>query len=139
MEQLSWACSGIATSLLGNSLPTLALTLAGSDELKRSYLSPLASEPVLAGFCVTEPETGSGVARLRTRVTEHWDTPILNGEMAWITNATLARFFVVFTTTDPPRGQRGIAALVIDRDTPGLSVGAPEDKLGQRASETASV
>lgn len=139
MEQLSWACSGIATSLLGNSLPTLALTLAGSNEIKQKYLGQLAAEPVLASFCVTEPETGSDVAKLRTRLTEHSDTLVLQGEKAWITNATLARFFVVFATADPSRGQRGIGAVVVDRDSPGVSVALPEDKLGQRASETAAV
>jgi acyl-CoA dehydrogenase len=139
MEQLSWACSGLAASLLGNSLPTLALTLAGSDELKSRYLGQLGSEPSLGSFCVTEPEAGSDVARLRTCLTEHSDALVLNGSKAWITNATLARFFVVFATADPSRGQRGIAAVVVDRDSPGLIVGLPEDKLGQRASETASV
>ncbi|MFO7179350.1 MAG: acyl-CoA dehydrogenase family protein [Pseudomonadota bacterium] len=138
-EQLAWACTGIQTSLLANSLALTPIKLAGSEEQKKKYLGMLTAEPVFASYCTTEPSGGSDVAGMRTRFTVHGDEFVLNGEKSWITNATLASFYVVFATSDPEKRHRGIAAFIVDRDTPGLRVGKHEDKLGQRASDTAVV
>jgi acyl-CoA dehydrogenase len=94
---------------------------------------------VLASYCTTEPAAGSDVAGLKTTFRQVGDDYVLNGQKCWITNANYARWYVVFATSNPELRHKGIAAFIIDRDTPGLTVGKKEDKLGQRASDTAQV
>jgi acyl-CoA dehydrogenase len=138
-EQVAYGCTGIQTSLLANTLALTPVKLAGSEEQKKKYLGMLTAEPVFASYCTTEPSGGSDVAGMRTTFTAHGDEFVLNGEKCWITNASFARFYVVFATSDPAKRHKGIAAFIVDRDTPGLRVGKHEDKLGQRASDTAAV
>jgi acyl-CoA dehydrogenase len=138
-EELAYGCTGITTSLLANTLALTPIKLAGNDEQKRKYLGLLTGKPMFASYCTTEPSGGSDVAGMRTRFSRHGDEFVLNGEKSWITNATLASFYVVFATADPALKHKGIAAFIVDRDTPGLRVGKHEDKLGQRASDTAVV
>jgi acyl-CoA dehydrogenase len=136
-EQLAYGCTGIQTSLLANTLAATPIILAGNEEQKQKYLGMLTANPLFASYCTTEPSGGSDVAGMRTTFTADGDHFVLNGEKSWITNATLATFYVVFATSDPHKRHRGIAAFIVDRDTPGLRVGKHEDKLGQRASDTA--
>jgi acyl-CoA dehydrogenase len=138
-EQLAYGCTGITTSMLANTLALTPIKLGGSREQKQKYLGMLTGQPVFASYCTTEPSGGSDVAGLRTRFSRHGDEFVINGEKSWITNATLASFYVVFATVDPALKHKGIAAFIVDRDTPGLRVGKHEDKLGQRASDTAVV
>ncbi|HEX3849958.1 MAG TPA: acyl-CoA dehydrogenase family protein [Polyangiaceae bacterium] len=138
-EQLAYGCTGIQTSLLANSLALTPIKLAGNDAQKKKYLGMLTAEPLFASYCTTEPSGGSDVAGLKTTFKAHGDEYVLNGEKCWITNASFASFYVVFATSDPTKRHRGIAAFIVDRDTPGLRVGKHEDKLGQRASDTAAV
>jgi acyl-CoA dehydrogenase len=138
-EQLAYGCTGIQTSMLANTLALTPILLAGNEEQKKKYLGLLTSEPVFASYCTTEPTGGSDVAGLRTRFTKKGDDYVLNGEKCWITNASFASFYVVFATIDPELRHKGIAAFIVDRDSPGLKVGKHEDKLGQRASDTAAV
>jgi acyl-CoA dehydrogenase len=125
--------------MLANTLALTPVLLAGSEAQKKKYLGMLTSEPAFASYCTTEPTGGSDVAGLRTKYTKHGDDYVLNGEKCWITNATFASFYVVFATSNPDTRHKGIAAFIVDRDTPGLKVGKHEDKLGQRASDTAAV
>ncbi len=138
-EQLAYGCTGIQTSLLANSLALTPIKLGGNDAQKKKYLGMLTAEPLFASYCTTEPSGGSDVAGLKTTFKVHGDDYVLNGEKCWITNASFASFYVVFATSDPSKRHRGIAAFIVDRDTPGLRVGKHEDKLGQRASDTAAV
>lgn len=138
-EQLAYGCTGIQTSMLANSLALTPIILAGSPEQKKKYLGMMTSEPLFASYCTTEPTGGSDVAGLRTRFEKKGDDYVLNGEKSWITNASFASFYVVFATSDPSLRHKGIAAFIVDRDTPGLRVGKHEDKMGQRASDTAVV
>jgi acyl-CoA dehydrogenase len=138
-EQLAYGCTGIQTSMLANTLALTPILLAGSEAQKKKYLGMLTSEPVFASYCTTEPTGGSDVAGLLTRFEKRGDDYVISGEKSWITNASLASFYVVFATSNPELRHKGIAAFVIDRDTPGLTVGKHEDKLGQRASDTAAV
>ena len=138
-EELAWACTGIQTSLLANTLALTPIRLGGNDEQKKKYLGMLTSEPLYASYCTTEPSGGSDVAGMRTTFKKVGDDYVLNGEKCWITNASLASFYVVFATSDPTKRHKGIAAFIVDRDTPGLRVGKHEDKMGQRASDTAAV
>ncbi|MBK7582279.1 MAG: acyl-CoA dehydrogenase family protein [Myxococcales bacterium] len=138
-EQLAWGCTGITTSMLANTLALTPVKLAGNEEQKKKYLGMLTREPVFAAYATTEPGAGSDVAGLTTRFTVHGDDMVLNGQKAWITNAGFASFFVIFATSDPAKRHKGIAAFIVDRDTPGLKVDKHEDKLGQRASNTCVV
>lgn len=138
-EQMAWGCTGIQTSITANQLALTPIRLGGSDEQKKKYLGMLASEPVMASYATSEPDAGSDVAGLKTRFKQHGDDFVLNGQKCWITNASHARFYVVFATSDPAARHKGIAAFIVDRDTPGFRVGKKEDKLGQRASDTAQI
>lgn len=138
-EQLAFGCTGIQTSMLANTLALTPIQLAGSEEQKQKYLRKLTEEPCFASYCTTEPSAGSDVAGMQTRFERVGDDFVLNGEKCWITNASLASFYVVFATADANKRHKGIAAFIVDRDTSGLRVGKHEDKLGQRASDTAAV
>jgi len=138
-EELAYGCTGIQTSMLANGLALTPIKLAGSEEQKKKYLGLLTSEPVMASYATSEPDAGSDVAGLKTRFEQHGDDYVLNGQKCWITNASFARFYVIFATSNAESRHKGIAAFIVDRDTPGLRVGKHEDKLGQRASDTAQV
>jgi len=138
-EELAWGCTGIQTSLLANTLALTPIRLGGSEEQKKKYLGMLTASPLFASYCTTEPSGGSDVAGMKTTFRAVGNDFVLNGEKCWITNASLASFYVVFATSDPAKRHKGIAAFIVDRDTPGLKVGKHEDKMGQRASDTAAV
>ncbi len=138
-EQLAWGCTGIQTSLLANSLALTPIKLGGNEEQKKKYLGMLTAGPVFASYCTTEPSGGSDVAGMRTTFKPDGDDYVLSGEKCWITNASLASFYVVFATSDPAKRHRGIAAFIVDRELKGVVVGKHEDKMGQRASDTAAV
>jgi acyl-CoA dehydrogenase len=138
-EQLAYACTGIQTSMLANTLALTPILLAGNEAQKKKYLGMLTAEPLFASYCTTEPSGGSDVAGMRTTFKQYGDDFVLNGEKCWITNASFASFYLVFATSDPQKRHKGIAAFIVDRETPGLKVGKHEDKLGQRASDTAAV
>lgn len=138
-EQLAYGCTGIQTSMLANTLALTPIKLAGSEEQKKKYLGMLTSSPCLSSYATTEPSGGSDVAAMKTRFEKVGSDYVLNGEKSWITNASFASFFVVFATADASKAHKGIAAFIVDADAPGLKVGKHEDKLGQRASDTAAV
>jgi len=138
-EEVSFGCSGINTSMAGNSLGATPLLIAGTDEQKRKYLSRLVEEFMFCSYCCSEPDAGSDVAAMRTRVTRHGDDYVLNGQKRWITNGGVAGFYTVFATFDPAQKHKGIACFVVDADTPGVKAGRKENKMGQRASNTTDV
>ncbi len=135
-EQLSWGCSGIATSIFANGLASTPVELAGSEEIKKKYLSMLIEEPKLAAFCLTEPDAGSDVSGMKTTAVKKGDKYVLNGSKCFITNGSHADWYTVYAKTDPEAGHRGISAFVVPREA-GVVVDKKEDKLGQRASDTA--
>lgn len=139
-EELAYGCTGIATSIMANTLGMTPIKLAGSEEQKAKYLGWLAREPVKVSYATSEPAAGSDVAGLQCRAKRQADGSwVLNGTKAWITNAGLASFYVIFATEDPSSRHRGIGAFIVNRDNPGLKLGKREDKLGQRASDTRQV
>jgi acyl-CoA dehydrogenase len=138
-EELAYGCSGISTSMLANGLALTPIKLGGNEEQKKKYLGMLTAEPVLASYATSEPDAGSDVAGLKTKFSKHGDDFVITGQKCWITNASYASFYVIFATSDSHLKHKGIAAFIVDRDTPGLRVGKKEDKLGQRASDTAVV
>jgi acyl-CoA dehydrogenase len=137
-EELSWGCSGIQTSLGANGLASAPVGLAGSEQTKRKYLGMLTEAPKLASFCLTEPGAGSDVSGMRTRAVRKGDTYVLNGQKCFITNGGHADWFTVYAKTDPEAGHRGISAFVVDKDDT-VIVDKKEDKMGQRASNTATI
>ena len=118
-----------------NTLVVNALSRWGSDELKQRYLPKLAADSIGA-YALSEAGSGSDAFALSARATESRDGFALDGRKLWITNAAEAGLFIVFATVDPSAGYRGITAFVVDRETPGFTVGRKEDKLGIRASST---
>lgn len=138
-EELAYGCTGIQTSITANTLAATPLIIAGSEEQKKKYLGMLTSEPLFAAYAITEPAAGSDAAGIQARCKQVGDDWVINGEKCYITNGSWASWYIVFATTDPELRHKGIAAFVVDRDTPGVSVGKKEDKLGQRASDTATI
>lgn len=138
-EEVAFGCTGINTSLSANSLGAMPLLIAGTDAQKKEYLSRLTSEFLFSAYCCSEPDAGSDVAGMRTRVTKHGDDYVLNGQKRWITNGGVANFYTVFATFDPAMKHKGIACFVVDANTPGVKPGRKEDKMGQRASNTTDV
>ncbi|MBI5533748.1 MAG: acyl-CoA dehydrogenase family protein [Deltaproteobacteria bacterium] len=138
-EELAYGCIGIETTMEANTLAATPIILAGSEEQKKKYLGMLTAEPIFAAYATSEPGAGSDVAAMSCKFTKVGDDYVLNGAKAWITNATLSTFFVIFATSDVTKKHNGIAAFIVDRDTPGITVGKHEDKLGQRASDTAGI
>ncbi|MEA2299877.1 MAG: acyl-CoA dehydrogenase [Solirubrobacteraceae bacterium] len=137
-EEMSWGCSGIQTSVGCNGLATAPLILAGSDELKKEYLGRLTEAPLLASFCLTEPDAGSDVSGMKTRAVRRHDKYVITGSKCFITNGSHANFYTVYAKTDPDAGHRGISAFIVPRDA-GVIVDKKEDKMGQRASNTATI
>jgi acyl-CoA dehydrogenase len=138
-EELAYGCTGIQTSITASTLAATPLIVAGSEHQKKKYLGMLANEPIFAAYAITEPAAGSDAAGIQCRARKVGQDWVLNGQKCFITNASWARWYIIFATTDPEKRHRGIMAFVVDRDSAGLSIGKKEDKLGQRASDTATV
>jgi len=115
------------------------IAMFGSEEQKARYLPDLISAKKLAAWCLTEPDSGSDAAALRTAAVRDGDHYVINGSKLFITNGNLAEVLVVMARTDPARGHDGISAFIVERDSPGLSNGRKIEKLGMRASDTAEV
>ncbi len=136
VEEVSRGCSGITTSMISNDLGLTPILIGGSDEQKREWLTPCCEEFKLFAFCLSEPSAGSDVAGLQLQAQKDGDDYVLNGTKAWITNGGVADLYTVFATLDRRARHAGICAFVLSRDTPGLTPGKKEDKMGQRASDT---
>ncbi len=137
-EEIAWGCSGIGTTLSCNGLATTPVALGGSEELKKEYLGRLSEAPVLASFCLTEPDAGSDVSGMKTSATRRGDKWVINGSKCFITNGEYADWYTVFAKTDKDAGHRGISCFVVPRDA-GVVIDKHEDKMGQRASNTATI
>ena len=137
-EELAWGCAAIATTLGANQLAAAPLVLGGSEELKKQYLGMLVEEPRLASFCLTEPDAGSDVSGMRTTAERVGDKYVINGSKCFITNGGYADWFTVYAKTDKEAGHRGISAFVVPKDDT-VTVDKHEDKMGLRASNTASI
>jgi hypothetical protein len=111
----------------------------GTEEQKRRYLPGLCDGSVIGVQCMTEPDTGSDAFNMTTLAVKKGDRYVLNGAKTFITNAPIADVFVVFAATDRPKGFAGLSAFLVDRDTPGVSVGAPFHKMGLRTSPMSEV
>ena len=138
-EEMGWGCSGIGTSLMANGLASAPVGLGGSVEVKKKYLGMLTEAPKLASFCLTEPDAGSDVAGMKTNAVKKGNQWVINGSKCFITNGQYADWYTVYAKTDKDAGHRGISCFVVPREADGITVDKKEDKLGQRASNTATI
>jgi alkylation response protein AidB-like acyl-CoA dehydrogenase len=116
----------------------MPLILAGSEELKKQYLSQVAAGAGMFSYCLSEPEAGSDAAAMKTRAVRDGHDYVLDGVKRWITNAGVSEFYTVFAVTDPDR-RAGISAFVVEKGDAGVSFGAKEKKLGIKGSPTREV
>ncbi len=138
-EELNWGCSGIGTSIGANGLASGPILIAGTDAQKRQWLGPLLEEPILGCFGLSEPGAGSDVSGIQTTAVRRGDEYVVNGSKMFITNAGPASWMVCFASSDRAKGHKGLTALVIPMDTPGVTIEKHLDKMGQRATDTSAV
>lgn len=137
IEEISRACASSALIPAVNKLGSLPVILAGSEELKKKYLTPLANGDAMFSYGLSEREAGSDTASMKTRARRDGDDWVLDGQKSWITNAGESEYYTVFAVTDPD-GRRGanISAFVVEASDEGFSVGEKERKLGIKGSPT---
>jgi alkylation response protein AidB-like acyl-CoA dehydrogenase len=137
MEELSKIDASVSVSVsVNNSLVCWGLETFGTEEQKQKYLVPLAKGEIIGAFCLSEPEAGSDATSQSTTAVDMGDYYLLNGTKNWITNGSSASVYLVIAQTDPSKGSRGINALIVERGMEGFIVGAKENKLGIRGSDT---
>ena len=137
MEELSKIDASVSVAVsVNNSLVCWGLETFGTEEQKMKYLVPLAKGEKLGAFCLSEPEAGSDATSQRTTAEDKGDYYLLNGTKNWITNGSSASTYIVIAQTDPAKGSRGINAFIVERGMEGFIVGAKENKLGIRGSDT---
>jgi alkylation response protein AidB-like acyl-CoA dehydrogenase len=138
-EELSRACGGIALGFAGTALGAFPIIISGSDEQKAKYLPAIADGKCLAAFGLTEPNAGSDAGGIQTTAVKDGDDYILNGTKHFITNGGVAGIYTIIAMTNPAKGARGASAFIVEKDTPGFSIGKKEDKMGIRASITSEL
>jgi alkylation response protein AidB-like acyl-CoA dehydrogenase len=137
MEEISKVDASTSVCMsVNNSLVCWGLEKFGNEEQKQKFLVPLATGEKIGAFCLSEPEAGSDATSQRTTAVDMGDYYLLNGTKNWITNGSTASTYIVIAQTNPELGHRGINALIIERGMEGFIVGAKEDKLGIRGSDT---
>jgi alkylation response protein AidB-like acyl-CoA dehydrogenase len=136
IEEVARACASTSLIPAVNKLGTMPLLLAGSEDLRKRYLPPVAAGEALFSYALSEAEAGSDAMAMRTTAVREGNTFLLNGSKRWITNAGVSDFYTVMAVTDPEAGANGISAFVVEKGDDGFSFGAPEKKLGIRGSPT---
>ncbi len=138
-EEISSACPGMATSIFDNSLGLEPLILSSNEFLKEKYLPLFVKTFKLISFATSEPTMGSDVSSIRCLARPDGEDYVLNGTKYWVTNGGIADYFSIFATVDPEKKHQGICAFFVDRKWPGVRVGKPIPKMGQRSSNTVGV
>lgn len=131
-EELGAGCSGISMAIEANNLAEAPLIVAGSVEQKKEFLESMTGEFCFASYCATEPPDAVGVKTTARRVGDQY---VLNGQKMSITNAGVARWYYVLASSDPSRGDNGVSAFIVPRESDGLEVGQKESTMGHRASD----
>jgi alkylation response protein AidB-like acyl-CoA dehydrogenase len=140
LEEISKIDSSVAVIMsVHNSLVTYGIEKYGTRAQKEKYLPVMATGELLGAFLLSEPEAGSDATSQRTSAEDKGDHYLLNGTKNWITNAACADIYLVVAQTHPEKKHHGINALLVDKNTPGISLGPHEDKMGMRSSDTHSV
>ncbi|MFT6998242.1 MAG: alkylation response protein AidB-like acyl-CoA dehydrogenase [Cryomorphaceae bacterium] len=137
MEELSKIDASTSVCMsVNNSLVCWGLEKFGTEEQKLKYLVPLATGEKIGAFCLSEPEAGSDATSQRTTAIDKGDHYLINGTKNWITNGGTASIYLVIAQTDVEKGYRGINCVIVEREMAGFQLGAKEDKLGIRGSDT---
>jgi alkylation response protein AidB-like acyl-CoA dehydrogenase len=140
MEEFSKIDASVSVIMsVNNSLVCYGIEAFGSEEQKQKFLKPLARGEQIGAFLLSEPEAGSDATSQRTKAEDKGDHYLLNGTKNWITNGNSASTYIVIAQTHPEKGHKGINALLVDRHSPGITLGPHEDKMGMRSSDTHSV
>jgi len=145
MEEISKIDASVSVCMsVNNSLVCWGLEAYGNEEQKQKYLVPLAQgrkdgDLYIGAFLLSEPEAGSDATSQRTTAEDKGDHYVLNGTKNWITNGNSASVYLVMAQTDPTKGSKGITTFIVEKNWPGVTVGAKENKMGIRASDTHSI
>lgn len=136
VEEIAKVCGSSSLILAGIELGATPIKIAGSEEQKMKYLTAIAGGDKQVAFGLTEPEAGSDAASMKTKAIKEGDFYVLNGQKCFCTNGEIADIYTVFAMTNPDAGVRGISAFVVEKGTPGFSIGKHENKMGIRGSMT---
>ncbi|MBL0385365.1 acyl-CoA dehydrogenase [Tumebacillus sp. ITR2] len=137
IEEISYGSASVGVILaVHTSVGTYPILNFGTEEQKQKYVSKLATAEKIAAFGLTEPGAGSDASGMRTRAVRDGDNYILNGSKIFITNGEVADIFNVFAVTDPAQGAKGVSAFIVERGTPGFTIGKKEHKMGMNGSGT---
>lgn len=139
VEELAYGCSAMATAMTANDLAIGPVLQVATDEQIKEFFLPMANEPQMAAYCVTEPSAGSDVAAIKTTCKREGEHYVLNGEKMWITNGSVARWYFVLATLDSTLGHKGMCGFIIPASLPGIKVGKKEMNMGQRCSDTRGI
>lgn len=132
------ASHGVIMSV-NNSLYCHGILKYGTEEQKKKFITPIAAGKAVGAYSLTEPQSGSDAGTMRSRAIRDGDVYVLNGRKSWVTSGPVADYFVVFMMTDPEKKQKGVSAFLVPGNTPGLTRGKKEPKLGIRASATSEL
>ncbi len=135
MEQFGYGCCAFATTLGGNGLSSYPLAIAGTDEQKQLYYGRLVAGG-MGGFALTEPGAGSDAGSCAATAKLDGNEWVLNGTKCFATTCGVANIMVIFASTDPSKGVKGLSAFIVEKEREGFSVGAVEHKMGIRSSNT---
>lgn len=138
IEEVARACASSSLLPAVNKLGSLPVMLAGTEEQKKRWLTPLAQGKGFS-YCLSETDAGSDAGAMKTKAVRNGDKWVINGSKKWISNAGHSDFYTVLASTDPAKGSKGITAFVIEKSDPGVSFGAHEKKMGFRGSPTREV
>ena len=140
MEELSKVDASVSVIVsVNNSLVCYGIEAFGTEEQKEKYLKPLARGEMIGAFLLSEPEAGSDATSQHTSAEDKGDYYLVNGTKNWITNGNSASVYILIAQTHPELKNKGINALIVDRHSPGITLGPHEDKMGMRSSDTHSV
>jgi len=138
-EEIAKYCASSSLLVIVQAVGTMPIALGGTGELKENVLTRIVKEGRLVCFCLTEPATGSDSASIQTKAVLKDGHYVLNGTKCFITNGGVSDFYTIFATTNPGKKMEGITGFMVEKGTPGLSVGKAEEKMGIRGSNTTEV
>lgn len=139
IEDLARVDASVAITVCAHALSANHIYLFGNERQRESYLTPLAKGEIIGAWANTEPGAGSDAAGITTAAVLDGDEWVINGRKCFITNGSCAGIFVITAVTEPGKKARGISAFIVERETPGFSIGRKEDKMGLRSSDTAEL
>ena len=138
-QAMGSGCLGVNTSFMANDLALLPIVLSDNEKLKEQWLPKFTKDPLIASFCLTEPDSGSDAASINTQLIEENGEYFLSGSKMWITNAGYADIFIVYATIDKKLKHKGICAVLVEATQEGVEIGKPEKKMGHCCSDTRGI